>query len=516
MRSKHFLGLCLAVGSFAAVGLGTGCGGDPTVGTTSSGSGGGDGGSGSTTATATSTTTGTTTGTTTSTSASGSSSSTGTGGPVGDGNDTFEDALPIDATGVIDTLEDPSIDADYFKFEGTAGEMWLISANSHFTQGTDADPGYIDTFIQLYDPTQKLFATNDDSYPGRNTDSELLTVLPTTGTYYVKVLEWCNSPTKDKDLCDSKYFEALTEIDYGISAGVIKPSLGTVLEVEPNDAFTAATPVTFAPTATVGSYFLTITSGKMPMSSDSDWYSFTVPANLTVGAAERARVNVIIPWGSTTGNGSDVKVGKVDVYDQSGMVVIGSLDMSAESHSAAKRAELTVPVTKGGNYLLKVNHGGAEPDGQGPFYFVYESVSDGNPVETADATNTDPKTPEVLKVSGTAGSYFVEGNLGVGDLDHFKIATGGKPTISVACSSLRSGSGLAGFKATVYLADGVTPVAKATATETATTDLFVDHVVIPAGTTDLVVKLEGALPAGSVNTGTFYVCGIHAAAAVAP
>lgn len=508
MRSKHFLGRCLAVGSFAAVGLVTSCGGETAVGTTSSGAGG-SGGSESTTAAATSSAA-----TSTSTTTSGSSS--GTGGAVSDGNDTFGDAKPIDAQGVIDTLEDPTTDADYFTFEGMAGEIWLISASSHFAAGTNSDPGYIDTFVQLYDANQKLIATNDDGYPGQNTDSEILTVLPASGTYFVKVQEWCNSPTQDPMFCTKDYSDALVEIEYGISADVVKAGPRTILEVEPNDAYTTPTLVTFAPATTVGTYYLTITSGKLPMSSDSDWYSFTVPSNLTVDPTSRARAGVIVPWGGTAGNGTDIKVGQVEVYDQSGMTMIASLDMSGEPNAARNRAELTVPVTKGGNYFLKVNHGGAETDGQGQFYFVYETLGGGNPVETADALNTDPKSPEALKVSATPGSYFIEGNLEAGDLDHFKIATDGKPTISIACSSRRSGSGLTGFKATVFLADGVTPIAMGTATETATAALFLDHVTLPANTTDLVIKFEGALPAGSINTGTFYTCGIHAAAALAP
>lgn len=507
MRSKHFLGLCLVSGlAAAALATTAGCGGDTTT-STSTGSGGSGGDPTTTSTTVTSTTTTTTTTT---------SSSSGTGGMPGDGNETFADAVAIDATGVDDTLQDPGTDGDFFKFDGEAGAIWLVSASSH-PQGTDTDPGYIDTYLELYDANKKLIATNDDRYPRANTDSEIITVLPTSGTYYVKVQEWCISPTMDAKACDQAYFDALVNLDYHIGATVITPGPGFIVEnAEPNDTAATSTPIAFAETTTKGSYFLTVMTGKLPMSSDSDWYSFTVPANLTVDPASRARVGFLAPWGGTAGNGTDVKVGLMEVLDATTMTVVASFDLSNEPEAAANRADISLPVTKGGNYLLKVKHGGAELDGQGQFYFVYETIGGGNPVETAEVTNTLPATPEVLKVSAQAGSYFVEGNLAVGDKDHFQIATNGEATISVACSSQRGGSGLRGFTASIFNADGTTPVAAGTATETASKDLFLDHVAIPASQTNLVVKLEATQTPDATNTGSYYICGIHVGPVAAP
>ena len=500
MRSKHFLGLCLAASSFAAAGLVTGCGSDTTTSTSSTGAGGGSGGSGGR---ETTTTTTTTTGTTT--------TSTGTGGGSGDGNDSFAEAVDLGAMGLQDALEDPPTDVDYFKFEGKAGEILVISASSH-PQGTDTDPGYIDTFVELYDANQKLIATNDDSYPRRNTDSEIITVLPTTGTYYVKVQEWCTSVTAVPAACDQAYFDAIVNVDYALNALVLPVGPGTILEAaEPNDTLATATPLSYSPAPTAGSYYLTLVSGTLPMSSDSDWYSFTVPANLNVDSMSRARTSFLIPWGSTAGNGSDVKVGKVDVIDQATMLVVASFDMTNEPASGSDRADLSLPITPGGNYLLKVNHGGAEVDGQGKFYLVYETLGSGNPVETSEVLNNLPTTPEVLTES-TKGSYFVEGNLALGDTDYFKVATNGEATISVACASQRNGSGLRGFKATVYKADGTTPIAKGSATETGAKDLFIDHVAVADA--NLVIKIEATLAPDATNTGNYYICGFHAGPAV--
>ena len=509
MRSKHFLSLCLAVGSFAAAGLVTGCGSDSPTG--GGGSGGGSGGSTTTTGTPTTTsgTPTTTTGTATTTTG-GTTTSTGAGGAEGDGNDSPTDAVEIDAAGVQDTLQDPSTDVDYFKFDGKAGDIWLVSASSH-PQGTDEDPGYIDTYLELYDANNKLLATNDDSYPRFNTDSELITVLPADGTYYVKIQEWCTSPTMSPQACDQAYFDALVNLDYQIGAVVIPPGAGMVLEgAEPNDTGATATAISYSQTTTPGSYYLTLLSGKLPMSSDSDWYSFTVPANLTVAAGSRAKTSFLVPWGSTAGNGSDVKVGKVEVVDATTMAVISSFDMTGEL-PATDRADLSLPVTPGGNYFLKVNHGGLEADGQGQFYLVYETLGAGNPLETKEVENSLPVTAEVLTESNP-GSYFIEGNLAVGDVDYFKVATNGEATVSVACASQRGGSGLRGFKATVYKADGTTAVAKGSATENASTDLFIDHAAV--ADTDLVIKLEATLPPDVTNTGSYYICGFHVGPAV--
>lgn len=511
MRSKHFLGLCLAVGSFAAAGLVTGCGSDSTTGGTTGT--GGDGSGGATTAT-TGTMASSTTGTlATTTTGTGTSTGTGTGGAESDGNDTIEQAVVLDEKGLQDTLEVPATDVDFFKFDGKAGEIWLVSASSH-PEGTDSDPGYIDTFIELYDASKKLIATNDDSYPRRNTDSEIITVLPATGTYYVKVQEWCTSATMIPAACDKAYFDDLVNLDYALNALVITPGPGTILEAaEPNDTQATAAPIKYSPAMMAGSYYLTLLSGTLPMSSDSDWYSFTVPANLAVTSTTRAKTSFLVPWGGTAGNGSDVKVGKVDVIDQATMLVVASFDLSNEPASPSDRADLSLPVTPGGNYLLKVNHGGAEADGQGKFYLVYETLGSGNPVETAEVLNSVPATAEVLTAS-VKGSYFIEGDLAVGDTDYFKIASNGEATVSIACASQRNGSGLRGFKATVYKADGTTPIAKGSATETGTKDLFIDHAALAANETDLVVKIETTLPADVTNTGKYYICGLHVGPAV--
>lgn len=505
MRSKHFLGMGLLGSGFVALALlGAGCGGS---GDTGSGGSGGSGGNPSSTSSTTSTTTTTTT-------------TSSTGGPMSDGNDNFDQAVDLDPTGSQDSLQDPKTDNDFFKFEGTAGDIYVITASSH-PQGTEMDAGYIDTFIELYDSNKALLATNDDRYPRNSTDSEIVTILPTTGTYYLKIQEWCISPQLSAMSCDDAYFDELINLDYVIGATKLDPTMaagGTAVETEPNESSAAASDVTpaFAPVSGMaGSYYLTITSGKLPGPTDQDWYKLTIPSDLVVDAAARAKLGIIMPWGSTAGNGSNVKFGKVDIFAGDGTTVVASFDMSAEPNDLFDRADIQTPVVIGDDYFVKVTRGSTnEDDGAGDFYFVYSTMGAGNPLESEP--NDTNATAEVLDLAtGTVGSYFVEGDLSGNDVDIYKIATQGQETISIACSAQRTGSGIRGFKATVFQADGTTAIPMGSQTETPSANLFVDHVDISAAAqVDLIIKIEATLPADATNTGTYYICGFHAGAPV--
>ena len=158
MKVASFSGL-LVGGLGLGVVVAAGCGGGGGTGT------GGSGGGTASSTTTSSTTTVASTGVT-----------TGTGGSVpSDGNDSFDQAVGVDAAGTQATLEDPSVDVDYFTFDATAGDIYLISASSH-PSPSDTSAGYVDTFIELYDSNKKLLATNDDRYPRSNTDSEIITL----------------------------------------------------------------------------------------------------------------------------------------------------------------------------------------------------------------------------------------------------------------------------------------------------------------------------------------------------
>jgi hypothetical protein len=371
-------------------------------------------------------------------------------------------------------------------------------------------------FVELYDSNKTLLATNDDGYPRSSTDSSLTTLLPATGTYFVKVQEWCISPTANATYCTPDYAASLANTAYAVGAFLDAPGPGTKVEAEPNDtAATAGTDVEFSPvTGTPGSYYLTLLQGKIPASDTADWYSFTVPNDVTVDATTRVSAGFYLPWGATTGNGSNVIVGNVEVYKADFTTVISAFDFSNEPEAVSGRADLRVPVTLGAKYFVKITKGGTEPNGQGDFYFAYETLGAGNPLEN-DAMNNAAPGEALTQQANADGSvsYFVEGDITPGDADFFKVDPAAQPTISVACSSQRAGSGLRGFKATVL--NGATELTNAI--ETVDKDLAVQYFdlggTVPAS---LTVKIEATAPADATNTGKSYLCGIHFGPAPAP
>jgi hypothetical protein len=80
----------------------------------------------------------------------------------------------------------PARDEDYYSFEGTAGDWIQIVTIAN----PEDDPALIDTVITLFDASMTQIAENDDSVPRINTDSEIITRLPATGTYYIQVQEF--------------------------------------------------------------------------------------------------------------------------------------------------------------------------------------------------------------------------------------------------------------------------------------------------------------------------------------
>ena len=132
-----------------------------------------------------------------------------------------------------------------------------------------------------------------------------------------------------------------------------------------------------------------------------------------------------------------------------------------------------------------------------------------------EAGNNEPAGAEALTVSANSdgsSSYFIEGNLGVDDVDIFKfdVPASMKDRISVACGAQRSGSGLRGFKAEL-LDDVGAAIAGGMGTETAQADLLIQNVPVP-DVALLHVKLTAASQAADV-TGDFYRCGLHFMAA---
>jgi len=491
MKSKRWVGLA-AVTLFGTFNVMAGCGDSGT--TTGSG--------GTTSSASTSKATSTGKGVTV--------TSSGTGGTTGDGNDTIDTATSLtpDAMGNVFTdnmdpsiaLDTPDVDVDFYKFDLKKG-VYLFGISAH-PQGTAQDPGYIDTVLTLFGTDKAQMAQNDDPFLRTGTDSSMFVSIPADGTYYAKVEEFCESSLASG--CPAGYFDSIVNTGYVFSAIPVTPGMGNILESEPNDTQATATPVVYAPVSGMaGSYYLTLLYGKS-MSGDADWYSFTIPADATFDPTSRLSMEFTTQPPTTNGDGSNVNPGLLQIIDPTDMSVVSELDMTAEPTDISRASISGLPAVPGKSYLIKVPFGSLAADGQGNDYFILHGIGTGNPLEQNDATNSIPATPETLTDLGSS-QFFVEGDIGTAaDVDYFRVPTGGNPNINIVCGAQRSGSGLRNFKVDVFKADGVTPIAGLTDTETASHDLNVMGSI--AGNTDVVIKMSASQD--PVVTSTFYRCGI--------
>lgn len=429
----------------------------------------------------------------------GSGGTSGSGGAPSDGNDTKDTAEAITiGTPVQAQLEPPDLDEDWYKFSGTAGQA--IHVITQAKTGQDPfDPAYLDLVVELHDATGKI-AEQDDPEPRTSNDPFLMTVLPTTGEYFVRVLE-CNKWAGPESCAPAS---GITNQDYAVLVDNIDfTAAGAVQETEPNETAAQATPITFSPNTSAGAgiYYLSVLHGLFSAEADVDAYSFTLPADLSVEADSRAVAKIYPQKAGVDGNGSTTSVGEATIVaesDPSSVIAKALIDAGGS---------LDVPLEIGTSYVVFFKRA-TVPTGNNDFYFGLYGMGSGNPLETQEAANNTLATAEMLTPSAP-GSYFIEGDLDAGDVDHFLAGVPGTEAevVSVACGGERSGSGLRGLTATLLDASG-TAVPSGTGIESATQELLIDSVSVPAGATSLVLKLEATSQDPAVSS-SFYRCGVH-------
>jgi len=431
------------------------------------------------------------------------------GGAAGDGNDSIATAQPldVDATSGLQSiqsdLDPPDTDVDYWSFTGTAGPIQVLTDAK-----PDNDPfadGYPDLVVTIFDSAGNQIAQNDDPFPQFTQDPELFTILPSDGTYYIEVEEFCNFDGS----CTSDYINGLSSFAYALNIIPIDPSQNSVMDeaTEPNDTVDTATVMEYEPDTTNGGYFLSIGYGDLS-TGDTDGIHFTIPADVPVDPGSRAMARFVLPPPGQDGNGSSINPGIVEVTDIATATVIARLDLGTEDNSVQDRRYLEFPVTPGSEYLLTIDDGPATSGGD-PFYFYLHSVFSGNPLETGEPTNDLPATPETLTQAAGVESFFVQGNLTVGDVDYFKVASIDN-VVSVSCGSASNGSGVTGLKVTAFKSDGITMLA-AGSSVTEGPDEGSDALLQGLDATvdsQIVVKVEKT-GQDATNTGDYYECGIH-------
>ena len=398
-------------------------------------------------------------------------------------------------------------DADFYKFTGTAGQaiQFVVFAQELVNPPKTFDPAYIDTIITLYNAQMEQIAFNDDPIPQTQNDSQLTTVLPTDGEYFLKINEcWSNY-----DTCAGTEDKQFT--DYALAAFNLDPEdLGTVADVEGSE-----TPIDYAVNTTAGSsgYYATTVYGMFDTDTDVDVFPFTVPSDIVI-ASGRTTAYVEATLTGSDANGATVPQGKI--RDRG----CGRGRHASRPRSTARRwiRSRASPSACRWSSTTSTRCSWSIPRGA----VGHEPVLRAHPVQRrlqrarGRAPGRSPErhhrhrgTDAHRHDTGGGHPYFVAGDLAGADaVDYFAFDVLGVAgdKMPATCSGQRIGSGLRGLKLSVVELDG-TLVAGATATETADDNAhLVDGGVDFPDVATLYLKVEKTSQDPLV-LGTYYQCG---------
>jgi len=339
---------------------------------------------------------------------------------LADGNDSFEDAQALEGSQVEGVIATPG-DIDFYKFEVEAGQWVAIST----TANAEDNPAKIDTVVTLYGPDQNQLAENDDAYPRRNTDSQLITKVVTSGTHYLKLQEFTT--------WYGETAEGQSDYTYSLNINVLSTEDiggGAVYGVEGDEAIALDTETK------------ALILGDLADSNDVDMYSFSVTDETKAHFTAQ-----LMPLG-TEGYGSTAQSTKLWVSDSNGDIV------ARITHVDKKTDEVGPGGLALGDYNLHVQHGGGAA-GANDFYVMKFNLYGDNPPEAEEDTNGVLGTAEALtpSVDGESTRYFVLAQLSEGDVDYYSFDLAEGKAMTVACGSESSGSGVRGFRVELRNAD---------------------------------------------------------------
>jgi len=429
------------------------------------------------------------------------------GGSQGDGNDSFEEAQDVTIGMQFSGSLDPETDYDYYKFSSPlAGQALYISTDAKPNDTPFAD-GYADLVISLYDSEQNKIAENDDPIPRDTQDSELFTVLPAAGDYYLRVGDFCHwSETEQSTPCPTP--QVIDFPQYGVRIDpVTTENFPSFTSEEDGD-----TALNYAP-ASPG-YYAALVLGTSDDASEVDTYTFTVPADVEVTQGRSTARFDMFPAGPL-GNGSSAATGKIWV------TLAGSTDKIAEIDATMADPTfgltLNMPATFG-TVDYEVHHQAADGfSDTNPFHYFFHSFGGSNDVEADEAGNNMKTGAESFAPgmsTGGSDGFFVAGDfLDTDDVDWFELDLTGNGitadstyTIGGACSATRIGSG-ATVQFSVEQDDG-TVVHSATETAAESANFGDDGKPFPSGTVDsLFLKVETTAQSADVS-GAYYQCGV--------
>lgn len=421
-------------------------------------------------------------------------------GAPGPTNTSFETAVALKAGIEVDSDLSSTGAIHYFKFDGKQGEPVLISVAA---QEVAFDKQTIDTVLTLYDKNKKKIGENDDPLPRTTNDSTLVTLLPSSGTFYVTVQECWTWVEKNAPGASCAEPKDKVNTAYSVVVRTLDPSLPNIVnDAEKGDTAADATPIGYGKSS-AGNYVLTLIYGMFSSEKDVDVYAFTPPADSPKGQTRPVSYFDFYPSGPD-GNGSTASAGVVWIASAATpTAAIASVDQ-------VQGGDLGTPLDLGKPYLLYVPHAGGKA-GENDFYFINHRVSADNPLEAKESANDKPEGAEPLTASkGSTGgtAYFVAGNLinDAKDIDHFSLEVAAATKITVACSGQRSGSGLRDLSAALLLEDGTATAA--IGLESAKSSALIQDFTIPSGAKKLILKLAAGKQAADVSS-DYYRCGVH-------
>ena len=410
-----------------------------------------------------------------------------------------------------DTL-DPTGDVDYFSFAGTKGQVvyFRVAAQTLSNVNKPYDPDTVDVIMTVLGPDKQQIAFNDDPLGGGSNDSEIVTVLPSDGTYYVRVEE-CNTwlaahPQAGNVGCGTP---DKSNTDYTLSVLSLTDGAGTLhAEKETGDTEKEATELPYAK-FTDGKYYATFLMGTFKGIVDVDVYHFTVPADYPVtDPTARGSINLKMFPGTTNGDGSSAPMGTAWLAsDAAPTAMLAQIDL-------AKSNALEPPIKFGkGYFFFTVRASGAFTDRE--FYFFNFYAGEGNPVETKESANDVATGAETAKSGQTVGggqAGFIEGDIinGAKDVDwwvwNVPAGSGGGQLFAV-CGSQSVGSGTRSFKIELFSDAGKTPITSGSQVEDVTKGIYIDKLVAPADGGTVYIKVTAGSQAADVSS-SFYRCGV--------
>jgi hypothetical protein len=443
-------------------------------------------------------------------------------------NDTAETASCLAFDQKVTGLLDPTPkDVDYYSFQGTKGDAIIIAATSpgefkrarltllDATKDPVANAPVDLKFADFHDPRNfEIFwsaASDFDNYPW-NDSNTLETVLPETGTYYVKLTDCytsgdCGNWGAPLNASSPYSLELHRIASYDPSSHKFNFETGGMVTDQTNDSAKSGSTVSITefptdmqiPPAGASSIFY----GNFDGTTDVDVFKFKVPLDAAMDFNDGYVADFRPVAAGTSGNGSTSPIGALTILDASGGTILASVDVSK-----AEAPQLRVLLKPDTEYYLKVEQQPGGPTGSNNFYFIhfYPEVVGRN--EKSPMTSTTVATPQDLDAFDSL--YFhdpteVWGDLGAGTTDYYQFNFPPDAHFEVVCSAERIGSGLRGLKMSAFKSSaGNAPIDAPSTAEPTMLDVHIRG-TDPTGDFSVIFSVS-ATSIDPMNPSTYYRC----------